>query len=108
VVIALAAPARSEIIFQRNRAPHSLHGRFDRSFRQDGPAEIGMEYGAGKIEDRPDVRRIVLLGELKGSRSNRARARAGQGAFLQRRVAEEDQRLSDGSNSAFVTEARRN
>jgi hypothetical protein len=79
----------------------------DRGFRQDGPAEIGVEYGAGKIEDRPDARRIVLLGELKGGRSNRARVWAEQGA-LQRSVAELAESLPDGSNSAFVTEARRN
>ena len=62
VIVALAAAAGVEVVFQRHRAAHGVDGRADRGFGQQGAAEVGVQHRAGEVEQRPQ-RRAVPRGE---------------------------------------------
>src|SRR5208282_6741984 len=51
VVVALAAPATLDVVFERGRVTHRRGRGGDRLLRQRRAAEIGVQHGAGQIED---------------------------------------------------------
>ena len=53
VIVALAAAAAREIVFQRGRRAHGRDRGLDRLLGQKRAAEIGVQHGAGEIEDAP-------------------------------------------------------
>ena len=53
VVVTLAATATREIVFQRGRRAHGRNRGLDRLLGQKRAAEIGVQHGAGEIEDPP-------------------------------------------------------
>ena len=53
VIVALAAAAAREIVFQRGRRAHGRDRGLDRLLGQERAAEIGVQHGAGEIEDPP-------------------------------------------------------
>ena len=63
MIVAVAAPPRSEIVFEiAGRAGGGCHS-FDRLAREHGAAEIGVEHRAGQVEHRPQ-RRYRLIAQL--------------------------------------------
>ena len=93
MVVALAAPAAVEIVFQRRRRLHRLGRRSNRLLRQRRAAEIGMQHGAGQVEDAA-LRGPRQLRELFGtSREDRLGRRATAAAAVFR------QRVADDSNN---------
>ena len=56
VVVALAATAAGQIIFQRCRRAHGVHRRRDGLFGQDRAAKVGVQDRAGQVQDRPETR----------------------------------------------------
>jgi hypothetical protein len=55
----LAAAAGVEIELQRQRLPHRDGRGLDRGLGQHRAPEIGVQHGAGEIEDGPEARRGV-------------------------------------------------
>ena len=51
MVVALAAPAGREVVFEGRRLAHRRGGGGDRFFRQLGAAEVGVQDGPGQVED---------------------------------------------------------
>ena len=84
--VALAAPAAAEVELERQRLPHGGDRRLDRGLGEQRPAEVGVEHGAGQIEDRTHLR--PRRGVERARRVGRHRFRAGDGAVgAQRREA---------------------
>ena len=89
MVVALAAPAAREVVFERRRVAHRRGGGGDRLFRQRRAAEIGVQHGAGQVEDAA-LRGLHRAGERGGARFDDRRHRGGRAA-----QASLGQRLSD-------------
>src|SRR5262245_61782259 len=64
MVVALAAAAARHLVFEGRRRAHGLDGRLDRLLRQKRAAEVGVQHGAGEIEDAP-LRRLQEMRELR-------------------------------------------
>ena len=60
-VVALAAAAAVEIEFERDRVAHRGDCSLDRRLREQRAAEIGVQHGAGEVEDRLEARRGIGL-----------------------------------------------
>ncbi len=58
-VVALAASTRFEIEFERGWRTHRRDGSGDTRLRDDRAAEIGVQHGAGEVEDAAQLRRIL-------------------------------------------------
>ena len=61
MIVALAAPAASQIELKRNRIAHRDRRRLDRLLGDQRAAEIGMQHGAGEVEDRAQVRSRLIF-----------------------------------------------
>ena len=61
VVVPFAAPTGYEVELERHGVAHGRDRRFDRRLRDDRPPEIGVQHGAGQIEQRPQCGTIVRL-----------------------------------------------
>src|SRR5215472_9619627 len=76
MIVAFSALAGRDLVFEGRGIAHSFDRRRNRLLRQRGPAEIGVQYGAGQIED-PALRGLHLAGErpcaLLGYRLDRGR-----------------------------------
>ena len=68
MIVALAALPLSQIELERDRRAHGVDRGRDRLLGEQRAAEIGMQHGAGEIEDRAQVepRTRVELGERYG------------------------------------------
>ncbi len=61
MIVALAATAGLEIELERHRLAHGAERRGGGLLGQDRAAEIGVQHGAGEVEDGPQARpRLVL------------------------------------------------
>ena len=54
--VALAALAAVEVELERERVAHRGHRGLDRLLGEEGAAEVGVEHGAGEVEDRAHLR----------------------------------------------------
>ena len=66
VIVALAATAVVQLVFQRCRRTHRLDRCLDRLLRQERPAQVGMQHRAGEVEDAP-LRRRDQAGEPRSA-----------------------------------------
>ena len=80
MIVALAAPASLEIIFQGRRVAHRLDRGRDRLLGQRRTAEIGVQHGAGQVEDAP-LRGLHLTAERDGAVLDDRRHRSGGARF---------------------------
>ena len=55
-VVAVAASARFEVVFERAGVARGLDHRGDRLLGQRGAAEVGVQHGAGEVEHRTQIR----------------------------------------------------
>ena len=54
--VALAALAAVEVELEGERVAHRGHRGLDRLLGEEGAAEVGVQHGAGEVEDRPHLR----------------------------------------------------
>ncbi len=73
MVVALAAPAGGEIEFERDGFAHGGDGGVDGGLGEDGAAEVGVQHGAGEVENGAQrgflqglKPRLRLLREIRG------------------------------------------
>ena len=57
-IVAVAALAGVEIVFERDGVAHRRDRRRDRGLGHQGTAQIGVQHRAGEIVDRPEPRRV--------------------------------------------------
>ena len=77
--VALAALAAVEVELERERVAHRRHRGLDGLLGEQRAAEVGVEHGAGEVEDRPDLRargRVEAGDDVGGDRVARAAAGA--------------------------------
>ncbi len=60
MIVAFAALAGRQVEFQRDRIAHRRDGGFDRGFGEQRAAEIGVQHGAGEIEERAQTGAILV------------------------------------------------
>ena len=89
MIVALAAPAAREIELERDGAAHGRDRGLDRRLGEQRAAEIGVQHGAGQVEDRAQARRGVAPRAAASAAAATDVARRGDGACRSRaRVAE--------------------
>ena len=76
MVVALAAPAAGDVVFEVGRRAHRLGSRRDRLLGQRRPPEIGVQDGAGQVEHAA-LRRTRQPGQRGGAGGDDVRDRGG-------------------------------
>ncbi len=92
MIVALAAPAAVEVEFERHGAAHRRDRRLDRCLGEQRAAEIGVQHGAGQIEDRPQARRGRLHAMRRAAAD--AAASSARGSGRARRLARAAERVA--------------
>ncbi len=97
MIVALAALAAAEIEFERDRVAHRRDRGLDRRLGEQRAAEIGVQHGAGEIEDRPQARTAPALRAARARRRRRDPALAGSAAVRARRASDRAHRADDSA-----------